>query len=358
MHILFITNTIKSMSGASKIIRFVAGEMAKDGHNVAILSIADSEVLNEVAGCKIYTLGCNITQKVIWRIAALAKIRKCVRTQRPDCVCTFVSDACFMARLATLGLKCKIISCDRGDPQSDGLLWSKLSGWAYRNSDACVFQLKEVRDYFGEANLKKSYIIPNPFVPTDTEIVPFENRKKTIVSVGRMTDQKGFDLLISAFKKVQKKHPEYTLILFGDGALKDKLIAQAKEAGLEGSIQFPGFCADIPNNIKDAGIFCLSSRYEGIPNTLLEAMSLGIPVVASDCTPGGARFLTDSGKRGILVPLEDSEALADALCLLIEDETLARNIGEKVLAVRELYSPKEIADQWRKVFGNYEKSNV
>ena len=352
MKILFITNTIQTMSGASKILRFVAERMARIYDDVSILTILDSEILNPVEGCVIHTLGCRSGRKATWRIGALSKIRKFVKNAKPDVICSFVSDACFMTRLATLGLPVKVISCDRGDPKADGFIWSKLSGWAYKRSDVCVFQLEEVRDFFGESKLKKSYIIPNPFVPFDIEPIKFEDRSKTIVSAGRFTDQKGFDLLIKAFSEVKKKHPEYSLTIYGDGSEYQDYLSLVESLDLKNDVYLPGFSKDVPNAIKDAGIFCLPSRYEGIPNALIEAMSLAIPTVAADCSPGGARFLTDDGKRGLLVPRNDSAAIAEGIIKLIEDPELAKILGDEGLAVRTLFSPDRIASLWGEVFSS------
>lgn len=354
MKILFISNTIRSMSGASKVMRFVAQEMAKH-HEVNILTILDKETLNNVPGCVINNLACDCSKKGIWRIFALKKMRKFIKNMKPDVICTFVADSCFMVRVSTLGLPIKVISCDRGDPKSDGFLWSKLSGWAYRHSDACVFQLAEVRDFFGKENLKSSFIIPNPFVPVDIELVKLEKRKKIIVSTGRFTEQKGFDILIEAFNKIYKKHLEYTLVIYGDGPLRNIFERQILNLGIKDKVKLPGFIKDVSNAIKDAEIFCLPSRYEGIPNALIEAMALGIPVVAADCSPGGAKFLTDNGKRGLLVSRENSDELAEAINYLIENKNIAMEISKKELEVRELFSPEKIAEQWKNVFKIFEK---
>lgn len=350
MKLLFITNTIQTMSGASKIIRFVASEMSNKFEDVGILSIMDTDQKNEVGNCKVYPLGCNEGKKGIWRIEARKRIRDFVKEYQPDLICAFVADACFMVRWATLGLPVKIVSCDRGDPQADGWLWSHLSGWAYRHSDACVFQLRQVRDFFGEETLPASYIIPNPFVPVNVELVPFENREKTIVSSGRFTEQKGFDVLIRAFEKVYAKHPEYKLIIYGDGPLKDEHWQLVEELHLSDAVEFPGFVSNVSERIKNAGVYCLPSRYEGIPNALLEAMALGLTSVAADCTPGGAEFLTDGGRRGLLVSKDDADALAEALIKCIEDKELARKLAERAAEVRTLFAPDVIALQWENVF--------
>ena len=350
MKILFLINSLQTMSGASKVMKFIAKEMAEKGLDVCILPIFDKYTEEEIPNCNIIHLEIKANIKGIWRIGALKKIRNEIIKEKPDLVCCFVSDVCVMGRISTLGLPVKLISCDRGNPKSDGILWSTISGWAYKNSDACVFQLEEVKNFFENKNIKKSYVIPNPFVKDDSKFVDFSLRKKSIVSSGRFTDQKGYDILIKAYNEVYKKHPDYNLIIYGDGPLRKSYEKQIKELNLEEKIKLPGFIKNVSEVIKDASVFCLSSRYEGIPNSLIEALSLGIPSVATDCEPGGARFLLDNERRGILVPIDDYIALADGINYMIENSEDAKQFATTAIEVRNLFEPTKIAEKWFNIF--------
>lgn len=347
--ILFVTNTIQMLSGAAKIFRFVSSEMSNCGYEVEALIILDDSIEETIENVPVSTLGIKTFPKGIWRLRTFSVLRREIRKSNPDIVCTFVQDACFLVRVATLGLPILTISCDRGDPSWGGKsLWKPITKWTYRQSDICVFQLPEVRDYFGSKNLKKSYVIPNPFVPMEEPDRSFVN--KTIVSAGRFTDQKGFDVLIKAFDIVRKRFPEYKLIIWGDGDLREEYQSLIDKLQLKDSVELPGYIRNVSSAIKHEGIFVLSSRYEGIPNALIEAMSMGLPCVSTDCSPGGARFLASNETRAIIVPVDCSELLANAICKVIEDKNLAKSLSSNALQVRKEYEPAIILNLWRKVF--------
>lgn len=353
--ILFVTNTIQTMSGASKVMRFVASGIAKTYPNIDALILFDDKILNKIEGVRIHTLGINTKTKLLWRFKAIKKIRREIKRINPDIICTFVSDACFMTRISTLGTKRIIVSCDRGDPSwregssFSNYLWDKGLRWTYKHSNICVFQLPEVRDYFGEKNLKKTFVIANPFVPT-VEPSLINKRKKTIVSAGRFTNQKGYDVLIDAFSKVYAKYKDYELFIYGDGELKEEYIKQIKTLGLEKVVHLPGFIKNVSEKIKEDGIFVLSSRYEGIPNSMLEALSMGLPCVATDCSPGGAKFLSDGERRAIIVPIDDSDAMAKEICRIIENKEIAESLSNNAIQVRTEFEPEVILEKWKIVF--------
>lgn len=339
------------LSGAAKIFRFISSEMSKCGYKVEALIVFDNSIEKNIDNVSVIPLGIKPSPKGVWRLGAIFTLRKAIRKINPNIVCTFVQDACFLVKVATLGLPIRTISCDRGDPSWGGMsIWKPITKWTYRQSDICVFQLPEVRDYFGKENLKKSYVIPNPFVPVANPNMVV--RKKTIVSAGRFTDQKGYDVLINAFKVVHDKHPEYELVIYGDGPLKDDYTKQIKRLGLEQNVFLPGAVRNVSSEIKNDGIFVLSSRFEGIPNSLLEAMSMGLPCVSTDCSPGGARFLSDDGKRALIVERDNIKELAQAICKVIEDEQLAEELSNAALTVRETFRPEIILKQWKEVFEN------
>ena len=346
--ILLVVNTL--FAGAGKILLFVANVCAKAGWKVTVATLYDADISNyHIEGVNFVNF--NIpTRSKIWRIHALKIIRNNVRTIQPDVLCAFVSDVVFMTRLATLGIKTFFISAERGDPYTLPKKWIRFVKWAYRNGDFSVFQLKGAQDFFDEKIKRNSTVIPNPY-STGKKIVQYsKERKKTIVSVGRFVEQKGYDVLINAFKIFQKKHQDYKLIIYGNGPLKDELTKMSCALGLSESISFPGFINNVTSAIHQDGIFVLSSRFEGIPNSLIEAMSVGVPTISTDCSPGGPRFLTDNGRRGILVPVDDVLAMAKAMDILADNYQKAQDYSNLGLEIIDELDPEKIADKWINVF--------
>lgn len=348
--ILLVVNEL--YAGAGKILLFVADVCAKAGWKVTVATLYDDNIADyQIAGVSFMNFDISQESK-FWRLKALSIIRKKVKVIQPMILCAFISDVVFMTRLATLGMKLYFIAAERGDPYTLPAKWIKAVKWAYQKSDYSIFQLKGAQVFFDNRVQMNSSIIPNPYT-TGKNIEPYSGkRKKTIVSVGRFVEQKGYDVLINAFKQFKTKHPDYQLIIYGDGLLKDDLVAQTLQLGIQESVSFPGFIHNVPETIREDGIFVLSSRFEGIPNTLIEAMSVGIPTVSTDCSPGGPRFLTDNGRRGVLVPVDDTEAIAAAMSKIADNDKCAIEYSLLGLEIIDVLSPQRIAEKWLKVFDN------
>ncbi len=351
--LLFIINALK-VGGAAKIIQFVANQCVGLFDDVYFASLYDSESLGTLDN-SIHRINFGIEVKqnpILRRLKVIRAIRSVTREIRPQIVCSFVSDVAYMTRIATLGLDSIVALAERGDPNQEPFWAKPIVKWAYNKCDYCFFQLDRARDYFGENVRKHSFVIPNPFVPHDDIIPYFGERKKTIVSAGRFTWQKGFDTLIKAFSLVHRKHDDYSLIIYGKGPLLSDYLKIVREEQLGDCVHFPGYVDDLPKVLQKEGIFVLSSRYEGIPNTLIEAMSVGIPTVSTDCSPGGADFLTHHGKTGLLSPVDDVERLASNINRVVEDEILYKKLQIEGLTVIKELNPSVIGNMWKEAFVN------
>ena len=198
---------------------------------------------------------------------------------------------------ALKGSKAKIIVSERNDPRNfqgktitklvSRYLMSKADGFVFQTNDACDFY-KKYKD--------RSVVIPNPVadVPVILERLPNEQRDKVIVTAGRLVPQKNHEMLIKAFGKIAYRFPEYKLIIYGEGELKEKLQLLSRDLSMGDRVVFPGSVNDLHEKIKNAELFVLSSDFEGMPNALMEAMAMGITCISTDYC-GGPRDI-ESGK--------------------------------------------------------------
>ena len=193
-------------------------------------------------------------------------------------------------------------------------------------------------------------MIPNPVPQNLPE--PYQGvRKKRIVSVARLEPQKNHRLLIEAFAEFLKDFPEYELHIFGIGELEEDLKAQVRELQLEDKIIFRGFSANVREEIIDSAMFVLSSDYEGISNSMIEALAMGVPVISTDCPVGGSRAYIENETSGLLVPVGDQAALCNAMKRIVADEKLAKKLSDNAVKIRETYALPKIADRFLKEAG-------
>lgn len=191
---------------------------------------------------------------------------------------------------------------------------------------------------------KKSVVIPNPLEPKEE---PYAGaREKRIVAVGRLNAQKNHKLLLCAFAAFAKEHSGYVLELYGQGEQEAELRALAGKLEIDGSVIFKGFSAHVLSDIRTASMYVLSSDYEGISNSMLEAMALGLPVIATDCPIGGSRMYIRDGVNGLLVPVGDAGALAGAMGKLADDPAIGERLGAEAVKLREELAVSKIADRF------------
>lgn len=350
--ILFVISS-SDVGGAGKMIKLLANSVCHHFRHTTLLELYSPVRGKEIDDAiNVIPLGIKMDGKLSFRLRAIRLIRSQIKSIKPDIVVTFVSHECMLTRFATIGLKTKVCSCEREDPYTFPWIDKILFSIAYRLSDYAFFQLPKARDFYGKSLLRKSFVIPNVFIPPKG-FNPFNGeRKKTIVSAGRFVEQKGYDMLINAFAIVHKSHPEYSLVLYGEGPLENSYKIQSSKLGIKDSLYLPGYVKDVASAIREDGIFVLSSIFEGIPNSLIEAMSTGIPCVATDCSPGGPRYLSDNGKRLILVPMNDCKKIAESICYLIENPEYADKLGDSGRYVLELLEPQKILGMWLTAFEN------
>lgn len=169
-----------------------------------------------------------------------------------------------------------------------------------------------------------------------------------VASTGRLAHQKGYDLLIEAFRTVAERHPDWSLHIYGTGPARQQLSGQIEASQLTGRVLLKGFSATLPQDLAAASIFALSSRFEGFSLALVEAMGVGLPPVAFACPQGPPEIITD-GEDGLLVPAEDTAALAEGICSLIENPLQRCAIGTAARRAVERYSAAVVDGRWERL---------
>lgn len=220
---------------------------------------------------------------------------------------------------------------------------------AFHGAKRMVFQTPDARDFFSQSIRKKSVVIANPLTRNLPDWKGTEVCEKTVITACRLNEQKNLPMLISAFAAFRKKYPEYTLHIYGEGELKEELKAFANSCGVAESVFFPGYARNIHEIMANSGIFALTSDYEGLSNSMLEALAIGIPTVCTDCPPGGAKLYIEDGVSGMLVPVGDTEALTEKLCQMAENPALCRKLSENARKIREELDVDKVLSQWEDI---------
>lgn len=284
----------------------------------------------------------------------ISRIRSELKRINPDVLVTMGVPGALFDVPACVGLGIKHIISERNDPAhfAGSTITRIVSRLLMQKADGFVFQTKDAQNYYGGNIAKHSTIIPNPlFISGDlTDVIYKREREKVIVATGRLNKQKNHPLLIKAFKRVHEKYPEYKLVIYGEGPERERDEALIKELKIEDCVSLPGAINNVPEIIRKASLYVLSSNFEGMPNALMEAMALGLPSISTDCPCGGPRELIRNGENGMLVPVGDEKALSEAMLYMLEHPDEANAMGQEAMKIRETHSTDRICQQWYDYF--------
>ncbi len=286
-------------------------------------------------------------------------LRRLIRKLRPNVVLGMMTTSSVLAVAAAQRLPCRVIATEHTHPPSQELssMWQKLRRWAYPKAHAVVALTAGTAAWL-EAHVPGAQVtvIPNavrwpmekaePVVPP-----PAREGRKRILAVGRLHPHKGFDVLLRAFAQLTGLFPNWDLVILGEGDEREALQAQIDDSGLTDRVSMPGRVGNLSEWYADADIYVLSSRVEGLSNTLLEAMASGLPVVAFDCETG-PREIIRNGIDGVLVtPAEDDDALAAHLADLMARPEWRAMLARRAVDVRDRFCTPRIMALWNHLFG-------
>ena len=275
-------------------------------------------------------------------------LRRLVRSRRPDAVLALPEKVNVWTVLFLLGTGVPVIVSERNDParHPENRLKRALRRLVYPLCDGFIFQTEAQRAYFGKRIRARGTVLDNPFEAKDPPRRR-EHPRPRILAAGRLHAQKGFDLLIDAFHAAADRIPDWDLVIFGEGEERQRLEERVFRAGLAERVSLPGRTDDLAGELAASDVFVLSSRYEGMPNALIEAMCAGLACVAADCPCGGPSSIIEDGVNGVLVPAEDPSALTSALLRLCGNDALRERLGRAASELKGRFDANTVTEKWR-----------
>ena len=347
MRITFIAAGLAG-GGAERVVSELATEFVDTGNDVSVIMIGSKERTYHVSE-KVQVIDCADKYAVpgVGFVRRVQKIRKVIRKIEPDVSVAFNTNVNVYAILSCMGLSCKLVISERNDPvcYPKSKLARMVRSILYPRADKFVFQTKEAQDFFSPKIRKRSTVIFNPLNP----LLPYPHegeRTKRIVTACRLEPQKNLKMAIDAFEMATVNHPEFTFEIYGKGNLRDELSDYIAGKGLQNRVILMGNSTQLYQDILDAYAFVLSSDFEGMSNSMLEAMALGIPTISTDYPSGGARAVIRDGINGILVPVEDTQAMSCAMLNLIENPAFAEQLRNNGKKLRDDLAIEKIAREW------------
>ena len=347
MKIVFVSQPL-STGGAERVVAALANRFSELGHEVKIFIVANGDENTYFTRDEVELIYIKKPKNPMMDLVYRAyKIRKYLNAYKPDVVLPFTTQKNVSVLLATLLSKHKVIISERNNPYKDptnkGLrILRKLLYWT---AEGFVFQTEDAKCFFSESIQKRSCIIANPINESIPDLWSGE-REKRIVMVNRLTPQKNIPMAIDAWKAISQDWPEYRMEIYGRGSLEEELKAYTRQCRVDNKIEFKGFCADVTKQIRNAEIYLMTSDYEGMSNSLMEALAMGLVCVSTDHPTGGARALISHQENGMLFPVGDTDACIRALKEVLSSKELREKISRNAVRIREKQSIETIAEHW------------
>ena len=345
----FLIGNINNSGGTERVGSMLANGLSESGYEVVLASLTcgDDPFFPLNKEIKVVSLF-NSPGRTLYRIPNLIyKIRQLLKKESIDTLVVVETMAVLFTLPAIRGLSVKHVCWEHFNFNSDlGKKGRRVARQlAARYCDSVVTLTERDKGYWLQGTQHKSQItaIANPCPFPVQEYIKEENTK-IVLAVGRLTYQKGFDMLLDAWIQVNKSMPDWTLKIVGEGEDRAKLTNFIKKNKLTDSVELVGNTDDVGQYYKEAEIFCLSSRFEGFPMVLLETLAFGLPIVSFDCDTGPAEVLEDTGS--ILVPQSDTNKLALSLIDLMSDNQQRKKISIRSKEKAQIYQPENIINKW------------
>ena len=350
--IFFVMNKLggQGWGGAHRVSVILANYLLKKGYDVTIIVWLKSSVDYPIdEGVKVICLNFqNIKGKN--RLKACLKTRELIKGNRGANIFVLISRMAVDIYIFSRFLGIYLIGSERTDPNSEPKkkIYKMIKNIAFFFINKTGYQTNDAKEYFPKMAQKKGTVIPNPLSPNLPK--PFHGeRKKQFVTFCRIDKQKNLPLMIDSFIEVHKKHPDFILKIYGNGIIEKEIREYIEKNNAQKYIILNDFLKSIHNEILDSYGFISSSDYEGMSNSMLEALAIGLPCICTDCPIGGAKMIIKDGLNGLLVPVKDKEAMVKAINRLIENPELANKLSKEAIKIREKLDQDRICEEWEKL---------
>lgn len=363
-HLMIVIHSLQG-GGAERVAVDLAGYWLGHGCRVSIVTqtSASQDAYTLPDGVQRYALALDGESgggvRAVWiNLRRLWALRRLMRRHRPTVVLGMMTKASILSVLAGHGLPCGVIATEHTHPPVQQLpaMWRRLRRWSYPRAQAVVALTKGTADWLDRhVPGVHALVIPNavrwPLPEDEPVLAPHERAGRLrLLAVGRLHPVKGFDVLVEAFASIAELFPEWDLVILGEGAQRRVLEDQIEQSGLAGRVSLPGRVGNVGQWYEQSDLYVLSSRAEGLSNTLLEAMASGLPCVAFDCETGPREVIRD-GIDGVLVrPAEDAEAMAAWLSNLMAHPEERTRYARRATDVRDRFSMTRVMSLWEHVF--------
>jgi len=359
MRVLFVTPSLSS-GGAERVLVTLVKGLKCRAHEVTVVTVYGSELdfFTLPPGVERVALGLGkdtvgLPAKLWANARRLGALRRTIRARRPDVVVSLLGQTNVLTLLATVGLDVPVIVAEHTDPFREPLpgVWNRLRRIAYRRARRVVSVSAAIDRYFEFLPADRRAVIANPvdFAELNREATPLQLPwPHAIVAMGRLSPEKGFDLLIEAFAQLASRFPDWGLAILGEGRLRKNLESMVDRRGLAGRVILPGAIPSPGGTLKKADLFVLSSRWEALPMALIEAMACGLPVAATQCMGGTEPWLRP-GENAVLVPTDDVPRLATAIANLIEDPAERQRLGANAARSVRHFNVEQIVGVWEQL---------
>lgn len=358
MKILFLISSLRG-GGAERVASTLCNYWAENKHDVTLVTLDGKQNDFFVSHPRLkrydldsYTSSKNMFDKIKANLSRLVRIRRIIKNNKPDVVLAFMDVSNVLATVACLGTGIPVVISERSYPPyfHDGDWFDRIRRMVYQYSSAFVAQTNKIADWGREFLAHKPIaVIVNPLADKALNSNLNTDRKNVILGMGRLHPDKGFDLLIEAFNLCYEHYPEWELHIAGIGREQPKLENMIQTLGLGDRVRLLGETDQPQALYAQAKIYVLSSRVEGFPNVLIEAMANGLPVTSFDCNSGPADII-ENEINGLLVPPMQVDALALSMQRLMADENLRTNLGREAAKIRSKYILENISEQWLNLF--------
>lgn len=354
-HIAMLIGSL-SRGGAERVLVNLADYFVNEGYRVTMVTqyrLEDEYPLNEKVSRIISDISGEETTKsrIINFARRFRKLRNIWKKEKPDVILSFIGKNNMMAILTSRFLKIPVAVSVRAEPSEEYYnSWMRfMARHLFARADRVILQTRRCFEFFPEKVRRKAVILRNPISGGFFRERYEGEREKSIVAVGRVDENKNHELLIRAFAGIAREFPDYKLIIYGEGDLRDRLGKLACRLGLSDRILLPGSIENVAEAIYKSAIFVLSSNSEGVPNTLIEAMLMGLAVIATDCPCGGPADLIESGYNGFLVPVKGTEEMKEKLRFLLNNLQTADKMGRNAVKIGEIYAADKVYGEWEKL---------